>query len=126
MRGLYSQQERKLAEELSTKFRGTTSVDIAVLNFPFQKLKDEGERNTERLEILFKKTQRLSGLGCFNYIPAVIQHDQLDAALDRSEISSEAPLEARDGHTQLYSRDGLLLSCLRGQHRALAAKSLGV
>ncbi|KAF2647755.1 hypothetical protein K491DRAFT_614063 [Lophiostoma macrostomum CBS 122681] len=119
----FVEQERRLAEELSTKFRGTASVDIAVLDFPFKKLRDEDEKNTERLEKLFKKQKGCRDWDIFNHIPALIQPDQLDAALERSNISSEALLEARDGHLQLDFPAGFLLSCLRGQHRALAAKA---
>lgn len=53
----------------------------------------------------------------------MVQQDQLDAVLERLNISSEALLEARDGHLQLDFPAGFLLSCLRGQHRALAAKA---
>jgi hypothetical protein len=119
----FVEQERRLAEELSAKFRGTASVDIAVLNFPFKKLRDEDEKNTERLEKLFKKQKGCRDWDVFNHIPAVIQQDQLDAAMERSNVSSEALLEARDGHLQLEFTAGFLLSCLRGQHRALAAKA---
>ncbi|KAH8727397.1 hypothetical protein GQ44DRAFT_584583, partial [Phaeosphaeriaceae sp. PMI808] len=119
----FVEQERRLAEELSTKFRGTASVNIAVLDFPFKKLRDEDEKNIERLEKLFKKQKGCRDWDVFNHIPAVIQQDQLDAALERSNISSEALLEARNGHLQLDFPNGFLLSCLRGQHRALAAKA---
>jgi hypothetical protein len=119
----FVEQERRLAEELSAKFKGTASVNIAILDFPFKKLRDEDEKNTERLEKLFKKQKGCRDWDVFNHIPAVIQQDQLDAALERSRISSEALLEARDGHLQLDFPTGFLLSCLRGQHRALAAKA---
>lgn len=97
----FVEQERRLAEELSTKFRGTASVDIAVLDFSFKRLRDEDEKNTERLEKLFKKQKGSRDWDIFNHIPALIQPDQLDATLERSNISSEALLEARDGHLQL-------------------------
>jgi hypothetical protein len=118
----FVEQERRLAEELSAKFRGTASVNIAVLDFPFEKIRDEDDKNIERLEKLFKKQKSCRDWDVFNHIPAVIQQDQLDAALERSNISSKALLDARDGHLQLEFPSGFLLSCLRGQHRALAAK----
>lgn len=119
----FVEKERRLAEELSTKFRGIASVNIAVLDFPFKKLRDEDDKNTERLEKLFKKQKGCRDWDVFNHIPAVIRQDQLYAALERSKISSGALLEARDGHLQLDFPAGFLLSCLRGQHRALAAKA---
>lgn len=115
------EQERRLASELSTKFRGTASVEIEILDFPFKKLRQEDEKNTKRLEELFKKQKSCRDWEVFNHIPAVIEQDQLDAALARSGISPEALLEARDGHLKLNFPAGFRLSCFRGQHRALAA-----
>ena len=80
----FVEQERRLAEELSAKFRGTTSVNIAVLDFLFKKLRDEDDKNIERLEKLFKKQKGCRDWDVFNHVPAIIQHDQLDAALKRS------------------------------------------
>ena len=116
------EQERRLAAELSAKFRGTASVNITMLDFPFKKLRDEDEKNTERLEKLFKKQRSCRDWEVFNHIPAVIEQDQLNAALARSGISPEALLEARDGHLELDFPTGFRLRCFRGRHRALAAK----
>lgn len=77
----FVEQERRLAEELGTKFRGTGSVNIAVLDFPFKKLRNEDDENTERLERLFKKQKGCRDWDVSNHIPAVIRQDQLDAAL---------------------------------------------
>jgi hypothetical protein len=55
LRRLFIQQERNLAAELSAKFRGIASVIIATLEFPFEKLREGSEKNTERLQRLFKK-----------------------------------------------------------------------
>ena len=119
----FVERERRLAEELNAKFRGTASVNLAILDFPFKKLRAEDDKNIERLEKLFKKQKGCRDWDIFNHIPAVVRQDQLDAALTLSKISSETLLKARDGRLQLQFPAGFLLSCLHGQHRALAAKA---
>src|SRR6185312_6706744 len=106
------------------KFRGTASVNIEVLDFPCTKKREKDEKNTKRLKELFKKAKGCSDWKLFNHIPAVIDQHQLTEALARSGISSEALLTSHDGHIELDFPTGFRLCCLRGQHRALAAKEV--
>jgi hypothetical protein len=49
------EQERRLAAELSAKFRGTASIKLKVLDFPFKKQRKEDKKNTKRLKKMFQK-----------------------------------------------------------------------
>lgn len=91
----FVEQERRLAAELSAKSRGTASVKIEVLHFLFKELREEDEKNTQRLKKLFRKEKGCPDWENFNHIPAVIEQHQHDDALARSGISSEQLLEAR-------------------------------
>jgi len=120
----FVEQERRLGAELIAKFRGTASVPIEALDFPFKKLREEDEKNTERLASSFRKEKGCRDWEIFNHVPAVVAQQDLDAALARSGISPEQLLEARDGHLELDFPAGFRLSCLRGRHRVLAAKNV--
>jgi len=122
----FIEQERRLAAELGTKFRGSASVNIDVLHFPFTELREEDEKNTQRLKKMFRKENGCRDWEIFNHIPAVIDQHELDDALARSGVSSEQLLRARDGHLELDFRAGFRLRCLRGRHRVLAATAPNV
>ena len=121
-RRLFVERERSLAAELSAKFRGSASIKIETLDFPFEKLRKSNSKNIETLQVLFKKQESCRDWEVFNHIPAVIDQEELAAALARAGISPEALLEARDGHLELDFPSDFRLTCFRGQHRALAAK----
>jgi len=120
----FAERERRLAAELSAKFRGTASVQIKALQFPFKGLRDEDQKNTERLAELFREDKVCRDWQFCNHIPAIIEQHDLDAALVRSGISPGALLEAPDGQFELDFPIGFRLSCLRGRHRVLAAKDI--
>jgi len=120
----FVEQERRLTAELSAKFRGTASVQIEALEFPFKGLREEDQKNTERLAELFREDKGYRDWPFCNHIPAVIEQRDLDAALVRSGISPGALLEISDGQLELDFPVGFRLSCLRGRHRVLAAKDV--
>ena len=89
--------------------------------FRFKELREEEEKNTERLKKLFRKEKGCHDWEIFDHVPVVIDQQQLDDALARSGISSEQLLGARDGHLELDFPTDFRLRCLRGRHRVLAA-----
>lgn len=91
----FVEQERRLAAELSAKSRGTASVKIEVLHFLFKELREEDEKNTQRLKKLFRKEKGCPDWEILIIIPAVIEQHRHDDELARSGISSEQFLEAR-------------------------------
>lgn len=66
----FVEQERRLGAELIAKFRGTASVPIQTLEFPFKKLREEDDKNTERLANSFRKEKGCRDWEIFNHIPA--------------------------------------------------------
>ena len=109
----FVEQERRLAAELSAKSRGTASVKIEVLHFLFKELREEDEKNTQRLKKLFRKEK-----GCPDWEILIIflqlsssistMTNLRDPAFPRSSFWKHA------GHLELDFPTGFRLPCLRG------------
>ena len=112
----YIEQERRLATQLSAKFRGTASVSAGVLDFPSDYPAKEDDKYPERMKKVFREAQNAKEWEIFNHIPATIEPEQLDNALVRAGITSEQLLHARGGDLQLDFPEGIRLNCLRGRH----------
>ena len=112
------ERERRLAVERSTKYWGTASVNINILEFPNK----EDEENIEKLVALFKKDHR--GLNPRHRIPAKIEKDQLEAALKLSGLTVQKlkePPDSLHGYPELRFPAGFRLTCCQGLHRSQAA-----
>lgn len=100
-RAWFQDQARRLAREKAIKYKGTVSIKIEVLHFPWHDTGEPDERNVERLKKCFRD-EGCCRLELQNHIPAVIDQPQLDAALRTSGIPAEQPLEdPRDGYPEL-------------------------
>jgi hypothetical protein len=112
------ERERRVAVERSTKYWGTVSVDIDILEFP----NEEEEENIDKLVELFQNDYR--GLNPRYRIPAKIDKHQLDAALALSGLTFQKLKEAPDrirGYPELKFPAGFRLKCCQGLHRSRAA-----
>ena len=112
------ERECKLAAERSSKCWGTVSVSVDILDFP----NEEQYENVESLVKLFEKDFR--GLNHLYHIPAKVETQQLEAALEGSQLSFETLKAGADsnGYPELDFPVGFRLSCYRGLHRAEAAR----
>lgn len=120
-RARFQDQERRLAREKTIKYKGTVSIKIEVLHFPWHNTGEPDERNVERLKKCFRD-EGCRRLALRNHIPAVIDQPQLDVALRTSGIPPGQPLEdPRDGYPELEFPPGYQLECLHGQDRVRAA-----
>jgi hypothetical protein len=123
-RARFQEQERRLAAERRLKFRGTASIKLEVLYFPWDKTEDvEHQKNVKRLEMIFRD-EGCRRLELRNHIVAVIDQQRLDAAIRDSGISAERLFaDPRDGddYPTLDFPPGCLLECLDGHARVDAA-----
>jgi hypothetical protein len=113
----FLEHERRFAAERRIKYRGTASVNLEVLHFACEK----DEANIARLKNFFRKNG-CDRLDIQNHLPAVIDQEQLDAAIRLSETSAEALMgHPRDEYTELSFPPDFRLECLHGLHRVQAA-----
>jgi len=115
------ERENRLAAERSSKYWGTASVLIDLLDFP----NEEDEENIDRLAELFAKDCRV--LNPFHHIPAKIDKQQLQDALSLSDLTPEqlrAIPDPQEGYPKLNFPAGFRLQCNRGLHRAAAARRI--
>ena len=92
----FIEYKRRFAAERRIKYRGTASVHLEVLHFACEK--DEG--NVARLKNFFRKNG-CDRLDIQNHLPAIINQEQLDAAIRLSETSAEALMgHPRDNYTE--------------------------
>ncbi|KAB5549386.1 hypothetical protein GE09DRAFT_966245, partial [Coniochaeta sp. 2T2.1] len=111
-------REARLAAERSSKCWGTASVNISILDFP----NEEDEEDVEALTELFRSDFR--GLNPRYHIPAKIDGQHLDAALELSGLTADnlkASPHPRHGYPELRFPTGFRLQCCQGLHRAKAA-----
>jgi hypothetical protein len=123
-RARFQEQERRLATEKRLKFRGTASIKLEVLDFPWDKTDNVvHQKNVKRLENIFR------GGGCHplnlrNHIAGVIDQQRLDAAVLNLGISAEQLFEdPRDGddYPKLDFPPDYQLECMNGHARVDAA-----
>lgn len=112
---------KRIREEKVLRRLGTASIRLDVLDFlPSSRCLDR--QNVERLKRIF-----LGECGCLpaaveNRIPAVISQATLHQALATAGIGHEELLSDTTEHRRLEFPAGSRLVCLRGKHRAQAAK----
>jgi hypothetical protein len=125
-RAQFLRQERRLATEWSLKYKGSASIKIEVLHFPYEESREQNEKETERLKNLFQRQEAVDRLDLRNLVPAVIDEQQLVAAMAASGVSAESMFaDPRDSNPKLDFPAGFRLACLHGRHRVLAgAKTL--
>ena len=85
----FVEQERRLARERTFKRQGTASVDIEVLEFPYEETENAEEKDVERIKKLFREQGEVDRLDFRNHIPAIISQQGLADAMTASGVSAE-------------------------------------
>lgn len=120
----FHEEEHRLALETRKKYRGTASVKLEVLHFTCE----EDAENVTRLKHFFRKNG-CNRLDIRNHIPAVINQEQLDIAIQYSKISANAlmassPTDPRGSYPMLSFPPGFRLKCLHGLDRVRAGADI--
>lgn len=127
-------EERKISKDRSANFRGIARVRLECLNFDSEDLedledlkakdRDEDIKNVERLEEIFK-TGGIWRLEPRHYIPAFIDKQTLDSAIQNSKTSLKDLLEnPEEFPPELKFPPNYHLECLHGRHRIEAARKV--
>ena len=112
------QEESELEREKGIKYRGTARIRLKWLCF---QRKGFDVKNVQHLMSCFQKDCRR--LDIRNHIPAVISQEDLDSALQVSDIPHGIMLTvSREEYSELGFWIGYQLECLHGRHRIRAAK----
>jgi hypothetical protein len=119
-RAQFLEQERSLATEKSIKYKGTASIKIEVLHFPYEESREPDKKDIERLKKLFRGQGAVSRLDLRNHVLATIDQQELVDAMAASGVSAESMLaDPRDGYPELDFPACYRLACLHGRHRVL-------
>jgi hypothetical protein len=114
--------DSKLEAEKQIKYKGTTRIGLKWLHFQSNQPRELDAKNIERLKSVFRKDCRR--LDVHNHIPAVIEPQALDAAVQHSGISArQLSGGGRDGYPELVFPAGYQVECLHdstesGQQRS--------
>lgn len=124
MRQTRSQEEEvRLEAEKRVKYQGTARIRLEWLHFRWNEPRELDVKNVERLKSNFRKDCRR--LDIHNHIPALINQQHLDAAIQASRISAGTLLSnPLDGYPELVFPAGYQLECLHGRHRIQAGKEV--
>jgi len=115
-------EDKLLAEDRSENFRGTVRVGLRRLAFAPEYSRQIDRKNVERLKKIFSKPGACLRLSPPNCIPAVIDQQDLDLAIQSTGTTLEALLDSSEKEPlMLKLAPGYSLQCLHGQHRILAA-----
>lgn len=118
-------QERRLARERSLKHKGTASIDIKVLEFPYEESGEADEKDVERVKRLFSEQGEVNRLDFRNHIPAIISEQDLADAMTASDVSAERMLaDPVQDYPKLDFPAGYRLACLHGRHRVLGGAAV--
>ncbi len=111
-------EESALEKEKAAKYSGTARIGLEWLYFRNKQLND---KHVQDLQSRFRNDCRR--LEARNHIPAIIDQQHLDAALQVSWRSEERlPTNPQDEIPELGFWTGYELECLHGRHRFQAAK----
>ncbi len=117
-------QEKRLEREKRDKYLGSARVDLERLDFSCDGLGAVDVANVKWLVSVFERQ------GCFPdgsryHIPAIINQQQLQQAVQSSRISSDALLDqTHRERPELQFPPGFRLRCLHGRHRVQAGKEM--
>jgi hypothetical protein len=115
-------EDKLLAEDRSENFRGTVRVGLRRLAFAPEYSRQIDRKNVERLKKIFSKPGACLRLSPPNCIPAVIDQQDLDIAIQSTGTTLEALLDSSEKEPPMLKlAPGYSLQCLHGQHRILAA-----
>ena len=122
-RAQLQEEDSKLEAEKQVKYKGTARIGLKWLHFQRNQPGALEAKNVERLKSIFRKDCRR--FDAHNHIPAVIEQQALDAAIERSGISGRQLSGAAPGeYPELVFPADCHVECLHGQDRIQAAKEL--
>lgn len=115
-------EDKLLAEDRSENYRGTVRVGLRRLAFAPEYSRQIDRKNVERLKKIFSRPGGCLRLSPPNCIPAVIDQQDLDLAIQSTGTTLEALLGGSEKEPPMLKlAPDYLLQCLHGQHRILAA-----
>jgi hypothetical protein len=117
---ILSAREKRILRDKLANFKGTARVAITHLEFPHP------SRQIDR-KIIEQLLRDFDGEGCRpeepdHRIPAIIEDSVLQVALEKLSMSADAFKAEASKPPILHLENGVMLDCLHGQHRILAAK----
>jgi hypothetical protein len=111
-----------LEAERRVKYKGTARIKLELLYFRQDESRELDRKHVEYLKQCFQK-EGCRPLEVPHHIPAVIDQEQLDAAILASGISARDLLSnPPDGYPELVFPNKFQLECLHGRHRIQAAR----
>ena len=115
-------EDKRLAEERSENFRGTVRVNLRRLAFAPECSREIDRKNVERLKKIFSKPNGCRRLSPSNCIPAIIDQQDLDLAIQSTGTTLKKLLDSPEHEPPMLKLPpDYFLHCLHGQHRILAA-----
>jgi Protein of unknown function (DUF3723) len=96
-----------------------------VLHFPYKESREPDKKDIERFKKLFRGQGAVSRLDLRNYIPAIIDQQELVNVMAASGVSAESLLaDPRNGYLKLNFPACYRLACLYKRHRVLAGAEI--
>ena len=121
----FQERERRLARERTFKHKGTASIDIKVLEFPYEESGEADEKDVERVKRLFHQQGEVDRLDFRNHVPAIISEEDLADAMITSDVSADRMLaDLGENYPKLDFPAGYRLVCLHGRHRVLGGAAV--
>lgn len=115
-------EDKRLSEDRGENFRGTVRVSLRRLAFPPEYSREIDKKNVERLKKIFNQPGGCLRLSPPNYIPAIIDQQDLDLAIESTGTTLEKLLNGSGQEPPMLKLPpNYSLRCLHGQHRILAA-----
>ena len=112
------EKDLQVETEKVTKYLGTARVQLQWLSFQHSKLK---AKHVQVLKLSFEEDCRR--LDARNHVPAIIDQQNLDSALQLSGVSRGQLFQCSQHQPlELSFWPGYQLECLHGRHRVQAAK----
>ena len=116
-------EDARLEGERRLKYKGTARINLAVLDFPQNQTRKSNKTNVEFLVTCFRKEGCLR-LPFRNHVPASIDQESLDVALQRQGRTADDLLtndEVPD-YPLLEFPAGFQIECLHGRDRVDAGR----
>jgi hypothetical protein len=118
---MYTDHELRVTTERNRKYRGTARINLKHI-FPHPSIcRSLDPRNVDRLCEIFSK-EGCRRLEVANHVTAVVSNDNLNAALQKAEVSAALLMSGTsDQYPHLPFSSGQV-KCLHGQHRLKAGE----
>ncbi|KAI9727190.1 MAG: hypothetical protein M1834_008498 [Cirrosporium novae-zelandiae] len=112
----------QIYKEKQSCFRGTARIDLQHLQFK-RLVRELDYANISRLINVFKSEQGCNRLEPEHHVPALINDEDLNLVLQKSNVSPTDLLKPQTEPYYLAIPNWMKLSCLHGRHRIYAART---